>query len=85
MPRRLLLDSASVQGANASLEVRFRERSELDVGGIDVVIEVRSKWSESRAVDRQQRCDQLLGEVKQATGLDALGVYLTLPIAAWSQ
>ena len=67
------------------VEVRFRERSELDVGELDVVIEVRSTWLESRAANRQQRCAHILEQVRQASGLDAIGAYLMLPVAAWSQ
>ncbi|UNO43254.1 hypothetical protein [Streptomyces sp. MST-110588] len=67
------------------VDVRFRKRGPLDVGGLDVVIEVRSKWFRSRAVDRQERTDLLQRGVQTATGLRGVGVYLSLPVAAWSQ
>ena len=43
------------------------------------------RWFESRAANRQQRCDHILEQVRQASGLDAIGAYLMLPVAAWSQ
>ncbi len=46
---------------------------------------MRSKWFESRAADRQQRVDRLHESIAEATGLDDFGVYLALPVAAWSQ
>ncbi|WP_369213269.1 hypothetical protein [Streptomyces flavofungini] len=67
------------------VEVRFRRRSPLDRCGLDVVIEVRSKFFESRAVDRQERVDRLHEDLRKATGLDDFGVYLSLPVAAWAQ
>jgi hypothetical protein len=67
------------------VEIRFRGLGPLDRGGLDVVIEVRSKWFESRAADRQERVDRLHASIVTATGLRRLGVYLPLPVAAWSQ
>ncbi|WP_171161746.1 hypothetical protein [Streptomyces sp. I05A-00742] len=67
------------------VEVRFRRLGPLDRSGLDVVIEVRSKWFESRAVNRQERVDLLHDGVRTATGLREFGVYLSLPVAAWSQ
>jgi hypothetical protein len=67
------------------VEVYFRARGEFDVGGLDVVVEVRSKWFESRAVDRQRRCDLLLSMLERALPHVSIGAYLTLPVAAWSQ
>lgn len=66
-------------------EVRFHRRSSYDPGGLGVVIEVRSKWFESRAANRQERADKLYAEIESETGLRDLGVYLALPAAAWSQ
>jgi hypothetical protein len=37
------------------IEIRFRKRSPLDVGGLDVVIEVRAKLFEHRVQDKQRR------------------------------
>jgi hypothetical protein len=67
------------------VEIRFRRLGPLDRSGLDLVIEVRSKWFESRARDRQERVDRLHREVTAATGLRNFGVYLMLPVAAWAQ
>jgi hypothetical protein len=67
------------------VDLRFRERGPLDSGGLDVVVEVRSKWFESRAADRQQRVERLHTGIVAATGSRDLGVYLALPVAAWAQ
>ncbi|NUW37489.1 hypothetical protein HTZ77_39735 [Nonomuraea sp. SMC257] len=67
------------------VDLRFRPYGPLDRGGLDVVIEVRSKWFESRAANRQERVDLLHEGIAGATGLDDFGVYLALPVAAWSQ
>ena len=56
-----------------------------DLDGLDVVIEIRSKWFESRAANRQARVDTLHEAISTATGLTDFGVYLSLPVAAWSQ
>ena len=52
---------------------------------LPIVIEVRSKWFESRAANRQDRVDGLHEEISKATGLSDFGIYLSLPIAAWWQ
>ncbi|MBR7836263.1 hypothetical protein KDL01_23500 [Actinospica durhamensis] len=67
------------------VEIRFRRLGPLDRSGLDVVIEVRSKWFESRARNRQERVDRLHRDVAAATGLENFGIYLALPIAAWAQ
>ncbi len=67
------------------VEVRFRPRDPRDSGGLDVVVEVRSKWFASRAESRQERCDRLCDAVVQAVGTKEVGVYLSLPVAAWAQ
>ncbi|BDH13828.1 MULTISPECIES: hypothetical protein [Streptomyces] len=67
------------------VEIRFRRLGPLDRSGLDVVIEVRSKWFESRAANRQERVDRLHQDIRTATGLHDFGVYLSLPSAAWSQ
>ena len=67
------------------VDLRFRPRGPFDTGGLDLVVEVRSKWFESRAVNRQDRVDNLCKAVEEATGLLDVGVYLSLPIAAWAQ
>lgn len=67
------------------VEIRFHPRGPRDVGGLAVVVEVRSKWFASRAETRQERCDQLCAAVVEAAGTPDVGVYLSLPVAAWSQ
>ncbi|MFG2226266.1 hypothetical protein [Streptomyces sp. NPDC048644] len=67
------------------VEIRFRKLGPLDRCGLDIVIEVRSKWFESRAANRQERVDALHDAIGAATGLSDFGVYLSLPVAAWSQ
>lgn len=67
------------------VEVRFRQLGPFDRSGLDFVIEVRSKWFESRAANRQERVDALYESIEEATGLSDFGVYLSLPVAAWAQ
>ncbi|KOV80664.1 hypothetical protein ADL03_32260 [Nocardia sp. NRRL S-836] len=67
------------------VELRFRPRGPFDSTGMDLVVEVRSKWFESRAANRQDRADGLCAAVADATGLLDVGVYLSLPVAAWAQ
>lgn len=69
----------------SDVEIRFRPRGPFDVSGLDVVVEVRSKWFASRAETQQERCDQLCDAVADAAGTRSVGVYLALPVAAWSQ
>ncbi len=66
-------------------EVRFRERGPFDRGGLEVTIEVRSKFFASRADNRQERVERLHRDIEQAVGLAEFGVYLSLPMAAWEQ
>ena len=67
------------------VDVRFRPRGPHDSGGLDIVVEVRSKWFASRAATRQERCDRLRDAVVDASGTKQVGVYLSLPVAAWAQ
>jgi hypothetical protein len=67
------------------VELRFRPHGPFDSSGMDVVVEVRSKWFSSRATNRQERVDGLCEAVGKATGLGEIGVYLSLPVAAWAQ
>lgn len=67
------------------VDVRFRARGTYDSGGLDLVVEVRSKWFASRAEVRQQRCERLCDAVSEVAGTTRVGVYLTLPVAAWAQ
>ena len=67
------------------VDLRVQARGPHDAGGLDIVVEVRSKWFESRAENRQDRCDQIRDVIVQAAGTRSAGVYLSLPVAAWSQ
>lgn len=67
------------------VEIRFHPTGQYDVSGLDVVAEVRSKWFPSRAETRQARCDRLRDAIVDVAGTSSVGVYLSLPVAAWSQ
>jgi hypothetical protein len=67
------------------VELRFRPRGPFDISGMDLVVEVRSKWFESRAANRQDRVDGLCVAVEEVVGPADVGVYLSLPVAAWAQ
>lgn len=66
------------------LEIRVRARGAEDVGGLNVVIEVRTKLVASRVADAQRRAD-LMVERLSGLGLGAVGVWLILAEGAWSQ
>ncbi len=67
------------------VELLFRERSPHDAAGLDVLVQVRSKWFASRAEDRDHRCARLRDAVVEAIGPCSVGVYLSLPEAGWAQ
>jgi len=67
------------------VEIRCRPRGAYDIGGLDILVEVRSKWFASRVETRQGRCDRLRDAIIDATGTTSVGVYLSMPVAAWSQ
>ena len=66
------------------IEIRFRKKSPLDVGDLDVVIEVRTKLFEHRVQDKQQRAD-LIRDRLSGLPLGQIGVWLILSEGAWSQ
>jgi hypothetical protein len=66
------------------VEIRFRRKSPLDAGELDVVIEVRTKLFESRMHDKQQRADLIRDRISDLP-LGAVGVWLILTDGAWSQ
>jgi len=66
------------------IEIRFRKKSPLDAGGLDVVIEVRTKLVEHRMPDKQHRAD-LIRERLSGLPLGQVGVWLILCEGAWSQ
>lgn len=70
--------------APGDIEIRFREKSLLDVGELNVVIEVRTKLFASRVEDKQRRVD-LVRDRLAALNLGELGVWLILAEGAWSQ
>ncbi len=66
------------------IEIRFRAKSHLDVGGLDIVIEVRTKLFDHRAQDKQRRAD-LIRDRLSSLPLGQIGVWLILSEGAWSQ
>jgi hypothetical protein len=69
---------------DGDLEIRFRGKEAYDVGGLNVVVEVRTKLFESRLVDTQRRAELIL-EHLSSLGLGKVGVWLMLVDGAWSQ
>ncbi len=67
------------------LEIRFHERSRLDVGELDCVIEVRTKLFGSREHDKQRRVDLIFDRVTGSVDVGQLGVWLILAEGAWAQ
>ena len=67
------------------VELRFHQRSPYDAAGLDILLEVRSKWFASRADDRHDRCERVRDVVVEAIGARSVGVYLSLPVAGWAQ
>ena len=66
------------------IEIRFRKKSQLDVGDLDVVIEVRTKLFEQRVQDKQRRADLIRDRLSNVP-LGQVGVWLILAEGAWSQ
>lgn len=67
------------------VELRFTALGPFDVSGLDIVVEVQSKWFKSRGGNRQYRCDLLRDQIANVTRTASVGVNLRLPVAAWSQ
>lgn len=66
--------------------LRFHEAGPWDSQGVDVLIEVKSKWFEDRARNRQERVDVILHGIRDVAADEILiGVYFTMPMAAWAQ
>ena len=70
--------------APGDIEIRFRERSPLDVGDLSIVIQVRTKLFPSRISDKQRRADLLRDRLSELN-LASFGVWLILSEGAWSQ
>jgi hypothetical protein len=66
------------------IEIRFRRKSSLDVGDLNVVVEVRTKLFASRAADKQRRANTIRDRIS-TLGLGQVGVWLILEEGAWSQ
>jgi len=66
------------------IEIRFREKSEHDVGELRFVIEVRTRRLESRLADQQRRADLIRDRLAGALN-GPIGVWLILTEGAWSQ
>jgi hypothetical protein len=66
------------------IAIRFRKKSQLDVGDLDVVIEVRTKQFEHRVQDKQRRVN-LIRDRPASLPLGQVGVWLILCEGAWSQ
>jgi hypothetical protein len=66
------------------IEIRFHRKSAVDVGYLNVVIEVRTKLYDSRLADEQRRADLIKGRLASLP-LGAIGVWLILAEGAWSQ
>jgi hypothetical protein len=66
------------------IEIRFRRKNPLDVGQLNVVLEVRTKLFSSRLADKQRRADVIRDRVS-SLGLGKVGVWLILADGAWSQ
>jgi hypothetical protein len=65
--------------------VRFRSVGSLDRFDLDVLVEVHSKWFQDRAQSRQERAAAVLAGVEGVVAPHSVGVYLSLPVAAWDQ
>jgi hypothetical protein len=66
------------------IEIRFRQKSPLDVGDLDVVIEVHTQLFEHRVRDKQRRTDLIRDRLSRLP-LGQIGVWLVLSEGAWSQ
>jgi hypothetical protein len=51
---------------------------------LDYVIEIRTRWTQSRSENLEERSDEIRGGLK-SLGLKRFGVWIELPQAAWSQ
>lgn len=67
------------------IEVRFRRRSEFDIGEpLRCVVEVRTKLFETRVVNKQERANLLYARLSAALG-EGIGIWLILAEGAWAQ
>jgi hypothetical protein len=66
------------------IEIRFHRKITVDVGRLNVVVEVRTKLFDSRVTDKQRRSDLILDRLA-VLQLGQIGVWLILAEGAWSQ
>ena len=52
--------------------------------GLDYVVEIRTKWTQSRSENLQERTDQVRVALEKLD-LERFGVWIELPQAAWAQ
>jgi hypothetical protein len=64
-------------------DVNLRFVSALDEG-LDYLIEIRTRWTKSRAENVQERSDRVR-DALQGFGMENFGVWIELPEAAWSE
>ncbi|HZX53806.1 MAG TPA: hypothetical protein VFE86_03960 [Ilumatobacteraceae bacterium] len=67
------------------IEIRFRSKGEFDVGELNCVIEVRTKFFASREHDKQRRVDLIRDRLSASVELSQFGVWLILSEGAWTQ
>lgn len=68
------------------IEIRFREKGSFDIGDLNCVIEVRTKFFASRATDKRDRAEKIRsGVVAAVPSVGKLGVWLILLEGSWAQ
>ena len=55
-----------------------------DQEGLDYLLEIRTRWTQSRRDNLEARSDEIRDALEQL-GLERFGVWIELPQAAWSQ
>ena len=66
------------------IEIRFRPKSEHDIGELRIVIELRTRRLEGRLADQQRRADLIRDHLAGVVS-GPIGVWLMLTEGAWSQ
>jgi hypothetical protein len=66
------------------IEIRFRPKSEHDIGALRVTVEVRTRGLESRLPDQLRRADLIRDRLTEVVD-GPIGVWLMLIEGAWSQ
>lgn len=52
--------------------------------GLDYLVEVQTRWTQSRSENLQERSDQIRAALANLA-LESFGVWIEMPPAAWSQ